>query len=456
MRSLTAQFVAPVAVVLAGAAAGWFFYAAAWGLAAGTALATFAALLLARRIQRKLRLIQLKSTGAAGADVTDTFNAFDDVGVTLRVVSEASARKQRQMLIAERQLVQQAQVLDRMNDGLMRVDADHGIVYANVAAGTLFGGRNPTGRSFMGITRDHELNDALRRCLVTGDDQEHTFEIAGESRLVSAVIIRLDERPAEALVMLRDITEVSHLQNLRRDFVSNVSHELRTPLSTIKILSETLIDLREGDTEAVAYLSKIDSEVDSMTALVRDLLDLTRLEAPGGRLSVRGLDSGQLVVDVCERMLPLAERQRVALSASVEGPAVTFLGDERRLHQALVNLVTNAINHTPEGQVIVIETRANRERIDFSVRDTGIGIDGRDLPRIWERFFKTDKARSGPGTGLGLAIVKHIVQAHGGTVTAESVPGMGSTFTISIPRRNPPKQGTGGRMDATAGILMPE
>ena len=218
MRGLTAQFIAPVVIVLVGVVTGWFFYEATWGIVAGVSVATVAAVQLARRARLKLRRIGLQASGATHDD-DDAFNTFDEYGETRRIVSEHSARARTQRTQLEHQLVQQAQVLDRMNDGLMRVDADHSIVYANVAAGTLFGGRNPTGRSFMGVTRDHELYGALRRCLVTGEDQEHTFEIAGESRLLSAVMIRLAEHPAEALVMLRDITEVNRLQHLRRDFV---------------------------------------------------------------------------------------------------------------------------------------------------------------------------------------------------------------------------------------------
>jgi len=456
MRGLTTQFIAPIVILLTGMAFGWFFYAAIWGISVGTALAFVSAVLLARRARCRLRLIQDQSSGVIHNASDDTYNTFDDIGETLRVVTESTTASRRQHASIERQLVQQALVLDRMNDGLMRVDGDHVVVYSNVAAGTLFGGRNPTGRSFVGITRDHELNAALRRCFITGDDQEHTFEIAGESRLLSAVMIRLTERPPEALVMLRDITEVSRLQNLRRDFVANVSHELRTPLSTIKILTETLIDLREEDIEAVSYLSKVDGEVDSMTALVRDLLDLTRLETFGGRLSARAVDAEQLVSDVSERMRPLAERHGVALSASVDGPPVIFLADERRLHQALINLVTNAVNHTPSGGSVEIHSRADRHHVEFAVRDTGIGIASSDLPRIWERFFKTDKARSGPGTGLGLAIVKHIAQAHNGTVAAESVLGAGSSFTINIPRENPPERQIGARREASADLFVPD
>jgi two-component system phosphate regulon sensor histidine kinase PhoR len=320
-----------------------------------------------------------------------------------------------------------------MNDGLMRVALDGRVTYANVAAGSLFGGRNPTGRTLMSVTHDHELNRAVRVCLETGVAQQHTLEIPGEGRLVNAVAIRLSERPVEALVMLRDITEVARLQNLRRDFVSNVSHELRTPLSTIKILTETLLEIQAGETEAVGFLRQIDGEVDSMTALVRDLLDLTRLESSGSGLTLRDVDAGMLVTDAVDRMTPLARRHDVTLQVELGEGAGRLAAEERRLHQALINLISNAIVHTAPGGTVTAGVRRDQSMVRFVVRDTGSGIPPDDLPRVWERFYKADRARSGAGTGLGLAIVKHIVQAHSGTVSAYSVVGKGSEFSFEIP-----------------------
>ncbi|HYI14789.1 MAG TPA: ATP-binding protein, partial [Thermomicrobiales bacterium] len=357
----------------------------------------------------------------------------DQIDHALRIVAQAAVNAERRRRDGILLLTQQTQVLDRMNDGLMRVTNDGKVTYANVAAGSLFGGRNPTGRTFMSATRDHELNSAVRRCLETGEEQQHTLEIPGEGLLVNAVVVRLSETPVEALVMLRDITEVNRLQNLRRDFVSNVSHELRTPLSTIKILTETLLDIRDDDDEAATFLRKIDNEVDSMTALVRDLLDLTRLETVGGTLVLRQIDVALLVLDVRDRMRPLAERHDVTLLTDVEDDPGPLVGDDRRLHQALINLVTNAVVHTPAGGTVTIGARGVDGGVRFFVLDNGVGIPPEDLPRIWERFFKSDKARTGPGTGLGLAIVKHIVQAHSGTVSATSEVGKGSEFWFVIP-----------------------
>jgi two-component system sensor histidine kinase ResE len=167
--------------------------------------------------------------------------------------------------------------------------------------------------------------------------------------------------------------------------------------------------------------------------LVRDLLDLTRLETMGARLALREVDVGLLVEDVRDRMRPLAERHGVELVTSSGDDAGLLVCDERRLHQALINLITNAIVHTPADGMVTIGAERVEGGVSFFVQDTGTGIPAGDLPRVWERFFKTDKARTGPGTGLGLAIVKHIVQAHSGSVAASSEVGKGSDFRITIP-----------------------
>jgi len=436
MRSLFIQYLLPVVALLTGIVIGSIAGSIVWGVTVGFAVAVALAILLSWRARRLLANINLVAHGDDGVDLDAAAmgSAADEIATVLRSVAQQQLKDIQRHEDVTRLLTQQTQVLDRMNDGLMRVAADGRVTYANVAAGSLFGGRNPTDRSFMSVTRDHELNGVVRRCLQSGGDQQHTFEIPGEGRLVSAVITRLSDRPAEALVMLRDITEVNRLQNLRRDFVSNVSHELRTPLSTIKILTETLLDLDEQEGEASGFLRKIDAEVDSMTALVRDLLDLTRLETASGRLVLREIDVALLVEDVCNRMRPLAERHGVDLNSDSPADIQPLVADERRLHQALINLITNAIVHTPAGGSVTVRAeRAESGAVRFSVVDTGVGIPADDLPRVWERFFKTDRARTGTGTGLGLAIVKHIVQAHDGAVAASSTVGAGSTFSIEIP-----------------------
>ena len=406
----------------------------AWyGLLAAALVSLALALWLAAHLRN--RLLAIRATVVSGLvrpRAPDSASEIDALADAVeRFVNASTSRQQGD----REELEHQTFLLDRMHDGLMRVAANGRVRYANPAAGALLGGRNPTGQSLLRVTHDHELRNALANCLASGIEQQQTVELPGAGRLISVVIARVDDDPPEALVMLRDITEVNRLQNLRRDFVANVSHELRTPLSTIKILAETLLDLRPDDELTVRYLTKLDGEIDVMTALVRDLLDLSRLEAQVGALTLRATLAAQLLADVRERMSAIAERRGVKLVIEDDGGDTVLLADERRLHQALVNLVSNALTHTPAGGTVTLCAAVAGRGVTFSVRDTGSGIAPDDLERVWERFFKTDRSRASSGTGLGLAIVKHIVLAHDGAVDASSTLGEGSEFRITVPQR---------------------
>jgi two-component system phosphate regulon sensor histidine kinase PhoR len=436
MLSLKARALLPPLAALACVALGLLVDRPWYGLALAALVACALALWLSAHLHN--RLLAIRATVVSGLvrpHPTETSSELDALADAVQRFVNATSHRQRG---DREELEHQTFLLDRMHDGLMRVAADGRVRYANPAAGALLGGRNPTGQSFLRVTRDHELHTALITCLTTGSEQQQTVELPRAGRLISVVIARVDDDPPEALVMLRDITEVNRLQHLRRDFVANVSHELRTPLSTIKILAETLLDLRPDDATTARYLTKLDSEIDVMTALVRDLLDLSRLEAhaQAGLLNVRETDVAQLLADVRERMLPIAERDEVTLTEIVEGTDTRLLADERRLHQALTNLVSNALAHTPAGGTVTLSANLTPAAVVFSVRDTGAGIAPDDLERVWERFFKTDRSRASGGAGLGLAIVKHIVLAHGGAVDASSTPGEGSEFRLTLPRRS--------------------
>jgi two-component system, OmpR family, phosphate regulon sensor histidine kinase PhoR len=455
VRGFLLQVAVPPAVsgsvFLAGYIAGFPVAGLLLGVAIGIGFAARVGLNARDRINQ---LADLSQPGAVRASsmypsrtTTDEIDrAYTRIASRLRALEQAHDDE-----LAD--LARQIQLLDRMNDGIMRVDA-HGVVtYANVAAGALFRGRNPTGRSFIAVTGDHELNDLVQENLRSGEDQQHTFEIPGDNSVFNAVITRLEQTPPESLIVLRDITEVTRLQTLRRDFVGNVSHDLRTPLSAIKIMTETLLDLRAGDADSERFLGKIDDEVNVMTVLVNDLLDLASLEGREGNLTIRDVDIHHLIEEVRERMEPIADRHDVTLLVRVDANLGRIEADERRVHQVLVNLAHNAIVHTPAGGRVEIMASTDGRFVTFEVRDTGIGIHPDDLPRVWERFFKADRARSGRGTGLGLAIVKHVVLAHGGEMSASSEPGRGSEFRVSFPvtQRSGTVAGMGKRSQTVTG-----
>jgi two-component system, OmpR family, phosphate regulon sensor histidine kinase PhoR len=246
-------------------------------------------------------------------------------------------------------------------------------------------------------------------------------------------------------IAIEDLTELRHLERARRDFITNISHELRTPLASVRLLVETLEEAIDTDPDqAQSFIEKIETEVQNLTELVSEILELSRIESGQVPMSIEPVEAEQLVREVMARMLTLAQRYRVRLRTEIENGKTHVAADSKQILRVLVNLVHNAIKFTPSGGTVVIGTRLEEggNMQSFFVRDTGIGIPSEDLPRIFERFYKVNQARSradyiggpgGGGSGLGLAIARHVVEAHGGRIKAESVVGQGSCFTFALP-----------------------
>src|SRR5216684_3568630 len=246
------------------------------------------------------------------------------------------------------------------------------------------------------------------------------------------------------VIAIEDLTELRRLERVRRDFIANVSHELRTPLASVRLLAETLEDAIDTDREnAQTFVEKIEIEVQYLTDLVSELLELSRIESGQVPMMIEPVKAEQLVRETMARMLPQAQRHRVVLRTDIMQGETMVAADSKQIARVFVNLVHNAIKFTPSGGMIVIGTAPEVEGRTqrFFVRDTGIGIRPEELPRIFERFYKSDRARSksdfigpgGVGSGLGLAIARHVIEAHGGRITAESTVGQGSTFTFTLP-----------------------
>jgi two-component system, OmpR family, phosphate regulon sensor histidine kinase PhoR len=249
-------------------------------------------------------------------------------------------------------------------------------------------------------------------------------------------------------IAIEDLTELRRLERARRDFIANISHELRTPLASVRLLVETLEDAIDTDPDqAQTFIEKIETEVQHLTELVSEILELSRIESGQIPMRIEPIEAEQLVREVMARMLTLAQRYRVQLRTEIEQGKSLVFADSKQILRVLVNLVHNAIKFTPSDGIVVIGTRleGGRTTQSFFVRDTGIGITPEDLPRIFERFYKVNQARSkadaiggpgGGGSGLGLAIARHVVEAHGGRMKVESVVGQGSNFTFTLPVAN--------------------
>ncbi len=245
-------------------------------------------------------------------------------------------------------------------------------------------------------------------------------------------------------VVIEDMTETRRIERVQRDFLANISHELRTPLTSVRLLTETLEDIIDTDPErAQEFVEKIETEVQYLSELVAELLELSRIESGQMSMTIEPVGAARMVREVMARMLPLAQRHRVKLLTSIEQGDTLVAADSKQITRVLVNLVHNAVKFTPSGGTIVIGTALQPDLLTqrFYVSDTGVGIRAEELSRIFERFYKTDRARSkagfigpgGGGTGLGLAIARNVVETHGGRITAESTVGQGSIFTFTLP-----------------------
>jgi two-component system phosphate regulon sensor histidine kinase PhoR len=331
----------------------------------------------------------------------------------------------------------------QLEHGIVVVDAGGVVLYANRAARDLMSlAQDCEGRRLADACRDYRLVRAAASCLETENVIRRELpDMRLERKLImSAVPVRQDGSLL-ACILIRDESRVLRLEAMRRDFVANVSHELRTPLTAIQLLVETLQRgaLRDGD-DTREFVGKIGLEVHHMVQMVEELLELSTIES-----GQRPLDFVDAPIDDVlggiERLRPLARERAVTLDVEVDEDLPHLSADAPRLSQAIRNLVHNALKFTPPGGSVTVRVSlaGGKSAMRIQVIDTGVGIDPGDLPRIFERFWKADRSRGrdGEGSGLGLAIARHIVEGHGGRITAESEPRKGATFTVNLPLAGP-------------------
>jgi two-component system, OmpR family, phosphate regulon sensor histidine kinase PhoR len=326
-----------------------------------------------------------------------------------------------------------ATVLEQLTDGVLIADSQGIVQFANPAASRLFQTSHTVHHSLTEVIRNHQLVDAWRRCQQTGELQSESVEVPTRHQYLQLVVIP-DSHASGSLLLVQDLTRIRRLETVRRDFVSNLSHELRTPLASLKALTETLQDGALDDPPAARqFIGQIQVEVDALTQMVTELLELSRIESSRLSLDLQPVAPFDLLDSASRRMQLQAERAGLSLHVECTNDLPKVKIDSQRLEQVLVNLIHNAVKFTRVGGEVVIGAEAGLNEVRFAVRDTGIGIPAEDIPRIFERFYRVDKSRTGSGTGLGLSIAKHIVEAHEGKIWAESVEGRGSTFYFTIP-----------------------
>jgi two-component system phosphate regulon sensor histidine kinase PhoR len=330
-----------------------------------------------------------------------------------------------------------------MQDGLLVIDANRRVLLANQTFQRLFSLHEVTvGAPLSETIRDVAIDRLISKALQAGDSGRTEISTPDRRLEVSAMPMRENvDLAAGAIVLFHDITQLKQLDEVRKDFVANVSHELRTPLSILRGYIETLRDNpRTSAKELSRILEVMERHSKRLGFLVDDLLTLAQLESATPNLQLSDVSLDKLFGDVVRDWEKKFAEKRLKVIVDLAEQLPALRADETRLQEILYNLLDNAVKYSHEGGEIRLQARRNGDEIFFSVSDTGAGITKNDLPRIFERFYRTDKARSRTlgGTGLGLSIVKHIAQLHGGRVEAESEPGQGTTVRVVFPMKTGP------------------
>jgi len=415
--------------------------------AVGFLLTTFFAFFLLTKITQPLREMRDAADQIAQGDYTArvAIRSGDEIGELANTFNSMASEIDTLIRILEHERDHLSSVLRSMTDAVISFNAEGGVILTNPQGKHLLEEWNATDWSD-GEAEEGEVPEPLKATFmsVIGKGVERTDKINVQNEVYSVVMTPLmsSEGIRGAVAVLRDVTEEYRVEKLRKDFVANVSHELRTPLSMVQGYSEALLDdIAASPEERKELVQVIYDESLRMGRLVADFLDLARMEAGHLDMNYQELDVNALIGRVFRKFGALAKERNINLTRSEErSDLILQEADADRLEQVLTNLLDNAIRHTPSGAGIRIEAdkaRGSRgEEVVLKVADEGQGIPQADLPYIFERFYKADKARKRDnkgGTGLGLAIVKNLVEAHGGRIAAASEPGVGTTFTIHLP-----------------------
>jgi two-component system phosphate regulon sensor histidine kinase PhoR len=408
-----------------------------------TILAILLAVVLAERTARPVRRLTQAAERLAAGDLEARLLSAgpDEVGDLTRAFNNMAGQLRQQVSSLASEQSRLSAVLDHMADGVLIADSNGRVRLLNPAATRLLdiSHEMALGRSIAEVVRHHQLIELWHRCRQQGSEQAEIVEVDRKGIFLQAIVSPFQEDEAPGyLMILQDLTQIRRLETVRRDFISNISHELRTPLAGLVALVDTLRDGALDDPPAAAhFLNRMDIELDALTQMVQELLELSRIESGQVPLRLATVTIPELVTPAVERLRPQAERANTTLHVEIPAGLPLVAADAQRIGQVVGNLVHNAIKFTPPGGRVTVRAypaEQGEAAVVVEVADTGEGIAAEELPRIFERFYKADRARSSGGTGLGLAIARHLVQAHGGHIWAKSKEGKGSTFSFSLPQ----------------------
>jgi two-component system, OmpR family, phosphate regulon sensor histidine kinase PhoR len=391
---------------------------------------------------RSLKEMMKTARRLAGGDLTARANvrSDDEMGELAGIINQFAVQQQRRLEEIARDRARTDAILGAMAEGVLAVDTRGVVIMASEAFRRDFALSEPVGRHYLEVVRQREIADLLEAVLDGGEPRRTEVEVWPLRRVFAITVVpfpETDGRATGAVATFHDLTERRRLDQIRRDFVANASHELRTPLTSIRGFVEALEDGAMSETAtAERFLGKIRTHADRMTALMDDLLELSRLESGHRPPRFETVDIAELVEDIVGSFAASASQKKQKLKADADD-APAIVTDTDRLRRVLECLVENAIKYTPAGGEVRLTVRATDAGLTLDVRDNGPGIPAEHLPRIFERFYRVDKARSRElgGTGLGLSIAKHLAEGMGAALSVTSEVGAGSCFTVAVPAR---------------------
>ena len=397
-------------------------------------LSAAAAVLIARRLQRIVNFAESVASGNLSARIE--VDSTDEIARVATALNTTAARLEQSFAAVEASRQQLEAVLNSMQAPVIAVNRDERVEWVNGAMNRLMPNRVRLQSPLIETIREPDLLFAVRETIQTR--QIHTTR----ARILPGRIYEATVAPmlqASAVVLLHDLTQVERVEKTRRDFIANVSHELRTPLTSIQGYAETVLDLENIEGGAREFLEIIRKNASRMSRLTEDLLTLARVESGEQRFRIQEIPASQLIREAQQYFGEMAHSRGSEVAVELNQDE-TVKADPEAIHQVFSNLISNAVKYCPPGTPIVIGACRHEDDVEFFVRDSGPGIASEHLPRLFQRFYRVDKARSreSGGTGLGLAIVKHIVLAHGGSVRVESELNHGSTFFFALPRVDSP------------------
>jgi len=393
-------------------------------------VAGVAAQLTARRLQRIVRFSERVAAGDLGARIAE--NSADEIGKLAAALDTTARHLEDNFAALDTSRRQLEILLNSMEDAVIGVGSDNRVLWANRRMDMLAPQRTRLAAPVVETVRDPEFLRAIR-----GANESQTVFTARATSILPGRTFDVTAAPMPgggAVAVLRDLTETERVEKTRRDFIANVSHELRTPLTSIQGYAETLLDGSSENHHTREFLEIIRKNASRMSRLTEDLLTLARVESGEQRFDGQPVAPGELLHDAVESFQELARTHGIELQ--IEDSATDPVrADREAIHQVFSNLIDNALKYAGSGRRLVLGARPSERGVEFYVRDFGSGISSEHLPRLFERFYRVDKARSreSGGTGLGLAIAKHIVLAHGGTIRAESELNHGSVFLFTLP-----------------------